>query len=460
MNERYEAVIIGAGLTGLTVGRYLKKSNTSFLILEKKERPGGVIHTTQSNGFLYEEGPNTGVLGHPEVLELFDDLEGMCELETANENVNRRLILKDGKWNALPSGLFSAVSTPLFTLGDKFRILGEPFRKAGTDPHETLSDFVKRRMGKSFLDYAIDPFILGVYAGDPEILVPKYALPKLYNLEQTYGSLIKGTIKKAKQPKTEREKRATRKVFSVKGGLSRLIDALYKSITKEHFEFEVCDLAVRKNPQGGFIVSYSSGNGQKEVHANRVITTTGGYEIGKFIDFIEPDDLLRISSLLYTNVVEVIVGHNKWKGMKLNAFGGLIPHNEKRDVLGFMFLSSLFENRAPEGGALTTLFMGGVRRQDIFEMNESELISIVEREFKELTGVPVFNPDLIKIIKHRYAIPQYSYDSGARFETIEKLENMHKGLILAGNIRNGIGMADRIKQGREIADWVTGDKEI
>src|SRR5665647_1256793 len=181
-----------------------------------------------------EAGPNTGVVSQPEIMELFDDLSGDCAIEIANPDAKKRLIWKDGKWHPLPSGLFQAITTPLFSTYDKFRILGEPFRKKGTNPDETIADLVLRRMGKSYLDYAVDPFISGIYAGDPSKLVTRFALPKLYQLEQNYGSFIGGTIKKSSEPKDERSKRATREVFSAKGGLQNLINALVKSIGKKN----------------------------------------------------------------------------------------------------------------------------------------------------------------------------------------------------------------------------------
>ena len=153
-------------------------------------------------------------------------------LDKADPNA-KRYILKNGQWTPLPSGLISAINTPLFTLKDKFRILGEPFRKPGSDPDESVAQLVRRRLGESFLDYAVNPFISGVYAGDPEKLITRYALPKLYALEQNYGSFIKGSIAKARQKKTELEKKATREVFSAKGGLGNLIKALTLKIGKE-----------------------------------------------------------------------------------------------------------------------------------------------------------------------------------------------------------------------------------
>lgn len=187
--QQTDILIIGAGLTGLTTGFWLTRAGKDIHILEKADRVGGQIHTFREKDFVYESGPNTGVVSYPEVAELFEALSPACALETAREESKRRLIWKGNRFRALPSGLFSAVTTPLFTLGDKFRILGEPFRAKGNNPDESVGELAARRLGKSFLHYAVDPFLSGVYAGDPMKLVTRYALPKLCNLEQQYGSL-------------------------------------------------------------------------------------------------------------------------------------------------------------------------------------------------------------------------------------------------------------------------------
>ena len=228
--QQTDILIIGAGLTGLTTGFWLTRAGKDIHILEKADRVGGQIHTFREKDFVYESGPNTGVVSYPEVAELFEALSPACALETAREESKRRLIWKGNRFRALPSGLFSAVTTPLFTLGDKFRILGEPFRAKGNNPDESVGELAARRLGKSFLHYAVDPFLSGVYAGDPMKLVTRYALPKLYNLEQQYGSFIRGTIAKAKQPKTDRDRLASKKVFSAAGGLDKLTGAMAEAI--------------------------------------------------------------------------------------------------------------------------------------------------------------------------------------------------------------------------------------
>jgi oxygen-dependent protoporphyrinogen oxidase len=204
----------------------LKKAGFEPVILEKEGRTGGVINTLNKGDFVFETGPNTGIIANSDIVQLFEDLGDKIEVEHAGAVLGQRLIFKNNRWIPLPSGLISGISTPLFTFSDKIRLLGEPFRKKGSDPDETLASLVLRRMGRSFLNYAVDPFVSGVYAGDANSLVTRYAFPKLYNLEQDYGSFIKGAVIKGLKSKTEAEKKVTRKVFSRKGGRKSLTDAL------------------------------------------------------------------------------------------------------------------------------------------------------------------------------------------------------------------------------------------
>lgn len=448
-------VIIGAGLTGLTMAFYLKKSGKDVLVIEKSSKTGGVIQTVKDGDYVYEKGPNTGVVGNPEVAELFEDLEGLCTFEAANPSAKRRLIWKNGKWRALPSGFISAVITPLFTIKDKFKVLGEPFRKRGTNPEENLADLVKRRLGESFLNYAIDPFISGIYAGDPNYLIPKYALPKLYALEQDYGSFIRGSMKKAKEKKPDpRLQKATKEVFSAKGGLSNLIKALTEKTGSDTFLLNAKNTTIQPESEGFRIQTEINGE-QKIILAKKVITTAGAYELINILPFLSEKEKQPFEELKYASVVQAIVGYRKWKGIDLNAFGGLVSTIEDRNILGALFLSSFFSGRAPKNGALISVFMGGTKRPDIFEMDDENLETLISRDLREMMGIPVFNPDLFEIYRYKYAIPQYGLSSGKRFETIAQIQLKFPGLILAGNIRDGIGMADRIKQARTIAEELT-----
>ena len=354
--KNIDIAIIGAGLTGLTTAFWLTRAGKQIQIIERQDRAGGQIRTFQENGFVYESGPNTGVISYPEVAELFAALSPDCTLETAREESKKRWIWKGNKFHALPSGLVSAVTTPLFTLYDKFRILGEPFRAKGTNPDESVAELAARRLGKSFVDYAVDPFLSGVYAGNPHTLVTRHALPKLYNLEQDYGSFIKGSIAKAKLPKSERDKLATKKVFSAVGGLERLAEALVKAIGKEQITLSASEVKIQ--PQGNqWLITYRTPEGEQSLIANKVVTTCGAYVLPDLLPFIPKEDIGQISNLHYAPIIQASVGFHNTRGLKFGAFGGLVPSKEKKDVLGILFPSACFVGRSPEEGAMFSFFI-------------------------------------------------------------------------------------------------------
>lgn len=447
-----DLVIIGAGLTGLTTAYYLKKAGYSVAILEKADRAGGVIQSHTDKGFLFESGPNTGVLSNPEVVELFEDLSPDCKLITANPEAKKRLIWKGEKWHALPSGLLSAITTPLFTLKDKFRVLGEPWRKPGTNPMENLSDFVRRRLGQSFLNYAVDPFVSGVYAGNTDYLIPKYALAKLYNLEQKYGSFVKGQMKIGKERKNDpRFENVTREVFSAEGGLQQLTNALTQKVGPENIYLNATKTEIQTSDKS-FIVTTSVNEEEIQFESKKVITTVGAYTLPGLLHFIDKKLLIPFEQLKYAKVIQVILGYNNWSGIDINAFGGLVPSIEKKKILGVLFTSSFFTGRAPEGGALLSVFIGGTRKPEQFEMNDDDLMEMLSKEIPGMMGLDKFSPDMVKIFRYRHAIPQYGADSKERLANIETIQNEYPGLILAGGIRDGIGMADRVKQARTIAE--------
>jgi len=446
-----DVTIIGAGLTGLTLAFYLQKAGKKVTLVEREIRIGGVINTVAEQGFVYETGPNTGVLANPEIVELFGDLNGSCELEKANPLAGNRWIWKNGQWCPLPAGILSAVLTPLFTAKDKFRILGEPFRPRGKDPFETVAGLVIRRLGVSYLDYAVDPFISGIYAGDPSQLVTRFALPKLYNLEQYYGSFILGAFWKQFHSGDPRDKKATREVFSVKGGLQKLIGSLGHTVGENNIRSGMHDVTVRP-VEKGFI---TSGNGRGAVHSEKVITTTGSYSLPDVLPFIPKEKLGPVTRLKYAGVVQAVVGYRTWNGISLDAFGGLIPTIENRNVLGILFPSSIFSGRAPEKGALLSLFLGGIRKPGTIEKPDAEISKMVLEEIKTTLKADGPQPDLLRIFRYSHAIPQYERSSAERLACINELQEQYPGLILAGNIRDGIGIADRVKQAKHISDEVS-----
>lgn len=447
-----DMVVIGAGLTGLTTAFYAKKNGKDVLVVERDSVVGGQMRSFKVGDYIFEGGPSTGVVSHPEVAELFEALGNDVEMDVAQPSSKCRLIWKGNAFHPLPSGLVSAVTTPLFTLADKFRILGEPWRKPGTDPNEKVGELTRRRLGKSFLDYAVDPFLSGVYAGDPMMLPTRLALPKLYNLEQNYGSFIRGTFAKAKLPKSDRDRKATKQIFSAKGGFGNLIAALAKHVGADNIALSARDAAVSPLPEGGFEVTYTDGAGNvHSVTAKKVVTTCGAYALPSVLPFVKKEEMDKIANLVYAPVIQIGVGLRNVENHHYKAFGALIPSKEKKDVLGILFPSACFAGRAPEAGETLAFFIGGVRHPEMLQWTDEQFVALVNDSLHSLLKYPeTVTIDEMRIFRHEHAIPQYQESSDDRYATVEALQQRYPGLYIAGNLRGGIGMADRMKQGATI----------
>ena len=443
-----KVAVIGGGLTGLTTAFYLKKAGIPFHIYEKQNRCGGVIESGKKQGFIYEKGPNTGVVASLELANLLEEISDITSIVYADEKAKKRLILKNGKWHALPSGILSALGTPLFHWKDKIKVAGEYFGKKGNYPSETLENTVKRRLGKSFLDYAIDPFVSGVYAGDPSKLITKYAFPKLYNLEEKYGGFIKGSIKLAKERSAEYKQKVNKKIFSFENGLQELTDALVQKAGKENISLNQENLEVKYLSPNRFQI-----NGQEYSH---VVSTIPSKNLKKVFPFISPELYEKTASLIYAPVIEISLGFKKWEGMNLEAFGGLIPSKEKKNLLGILFMSSQFPRRAPGKGAFFSVFMGGIKKKDFINLDNETIIKLLEKDFMELMNLKKFNPELLEISRHPAAIAQYGTGTPQRLEAIEMIEENHPGFLIKGSIKDGIGIADRVTQSYHTAQEIKG----
>lgn len=446
-----DALILGAGLTGLTVAYLLRKQGLRVVVVERSERAGGQIHTRREKGFIYETGPNTGIISNLSVQRLFDSLSDRQLLALAKPSAKRRLILKNGRFTPLPTGLVSAVSTNLFTWGDKLRILAEPYRAKGGDPDESVASLVERRLGSSYLRYAVDPFVGGIYAGDPYSLVTRHALPKLYALEQQYGSFIAGAV--AKMRERDSSPRPSKAVFSAEGGLSALIGALVDEVGMEYIYLNSTLKDVVYHAPHDFLLNIQGPNGGQALKARNLISTVGSYALAEALPFLPSSELKAIEAMRYAPVVQVALGYLDVSSIDFDAFGGLIPSIEDEEVLGVLNPSACFPGRAPEGGLLLSVFLGGMRCPQLIQRTDSALEELVYTRLKSILGI-YQRPDLIHISRHRYAIPQYEQSTDERLAAIASLQTKYSGLYLAGGIRDGIGMADRIAQAYTIADSV------
>ena len=446
MTEKKTAVV-GAGITGLSAAWQAKQLGIEIDLFDSKKRTGGVINTENEDGWRYELGPNTLLLKDPEIEALIDNLGLISRMETANSESSKRFIVKDDQLRALPQSLKGFFETQLFSNSAKARLLREPFaRKTGADA--SIAEFFENRFGKEILDYAVNPFIAGIHAGKPEDLSVKYAFPALHDLEETSGSVILGGIRN--MFKRKGQKKTKRRLISFETGLHEIPSKMSSELSNIYSEHRL--QRTEKLGDGWYIYT---NHGKYGPYSDVVITIP----LHKWDDKMLPisnSNLEKIRNVTYPPLSMMVLGYKKEHvAHPLDGFGFLVPEVERRNILGALFTSTLFKNRAPEGHHLLTVFAGGARQPDIAQMESEKLLKLVEDDLKDLiglTGSPVFKD-------HIYwpnSIPQYEKGYGEIYSILDELERGNPGLHLAGNFRHGISVPDCIKNGlklgRKLAD--------
>ena len=447
-------VIIGAGISGLTIAYLLNKLGYDITVLEKKKEPGGSIETSFEKGFLFDRGPNSGLETHPLIGQLVEELGLQNELVYANKEGNKRYILRNNELHPLPMSPPAFIKTKLFSTTAKLRLLSEPFMRGSNDGYyQSISEFVQRRLGKEFLDYAINPFVAGVYAGNPEELSVKSAFPKLYELEEKYGGLIIGTLRSMRERKKRAEKsKQSAKMFSFKNGMQIFPRAITEYLNnKVYLESEVN--SIHKNGNG-FTIHYQHEGKAKIIDCNKIISAVPAYVAANLFNNMDAELTRHLNKVYYPPVLVLYLAYKK-ENIKqpLDGFGFLIPSKERKSFLGAIWSSVIFPNRSDDRTATFTLFVGGSRNPEVGSTDKEILIRKVKNEFENIMGItsePTF-------ITYRYwskAIPQYNVGYIEHEKYFDEFEKQNTGIFLAGNYRGGISIGDCIKSAQEIAEKV------
>ncbi len=125
----------------------------------------------------------------------------------------------------------------------------------------------------------------------------------------------------------------------------------------------------------------------------------------------------------------------------LDGFGYLIPKKEGCEILGTLWDSSIFPQRAPEGHVLLRSMMGGSTNPDAINLSDDEVKQRTMAELKKIMDITVA-PDFVRIFRHERAIPQYIVGHADRLASIEENLKQHPGLIFTGNAFFGVGLND------------------
>lgn len=460
--------IIGAGISGLTLALLLQKKGHSVRVFERSKKPGGAIKTTRTaDGWAAEWGPNTIIESSGRIKSLISMLNLEDRRVYPDDLAKKRYIVRNGRMVAVPGSLGELIRTPLLSRSAKLSILREPFRRRGKNSDETLADFVRRRLGEEFLKWPIDALVGGIYAGNPELLSLRHAFPRLALLEEQFGSLIWGQLRGGvKRPADSDEiPRNKAAIFSFDKGLQVLPEAITNQLGDvlltgvHHMEISISDecsnepspkwhLSFKYNPESGTIPSTESFD----------ILVYAGTAFG-LEDMNLPESLTKqirpVSEILHPPVTSLTLGFRRSDiTHPLDGFGVLVPGVEGFPILGTLFTSSLFPDRAPDRNHVTlTTYLGGTRQPGIAEKEKETQEQLVVDTLGKLLGL-YGKPRFRQSIHWPKAIPQYQVGHQQYLDAMNQAETDHPGFYMAGNYRTGISVGDTINAAFDLADRI------
>ena len=438
--DKTGVAIIGGGISGLACGVFLRAAGEPVVVLESSQRAGGVIASHRDGGYLSEIGPNSTLDKRPALRDLIHHVRLDERVMEALPGARNRFVLRRGALCRAPLSPPTLLTTPLFSVRGRLRILAEPFVRRGGQPGETVSSFVIRRFGREMLDYALDPFVSGVYAGDPDCLELESAFPEMANFEREHGSVIRAAIHaaRAKKKKPTAGVRGST-MISFAGGMQELTDAAADCLG-DSLRLGATVRGVAQVGSGGWSVSTDQG----AVSARRVIVSVPADVASRLVSPLAPDLAGQLGRVPYAPVAGVFVGYRADRvAHALDGFGFLVPSKEKRPILGTIFSSSLFPGRAPAGHVALTVFTGGVRRSHLARLGDEQLTATVCRELADLVGARGA-PDEVRITRWERAIPQYVVGHRHLTAALEVFENSHRGIFFCANFVGGPSVVDCI----------------
>lgn len=442
--------ILGAGVTGLAAAHRLVRLGHRVRVFEASTEIGGAVHTERADGWLIERGPNSLLAGDPAIVRLIDELGLTGEQVSASPEAKHRFIVRRGQPVAAPLSPPAFLRSGLFSVGAKLRVLTEflaPKRSRTTDL--SLETLVASHFGSEVVDYGLNPFVAGVYAGNPQRLSARHAFPRLWEMERTHGSFLRAQIAAAKERRARGEPTQPG-IVSFRRGLQALPEALAARLPEGTLLTEARVETLL--PGRTWNVIWRSGRETRNESFDRVIAALPAPALAQLrFGPLAERPLASLDNIEHPPLASLFLGYRREQVTHaLDGFGMLVPAVEHRSILGVIFSSSLFAGRAPDGHVALTVMVGGSRQPELARLPAEELLAAVKPDLEALLavkGAPVFE-------RHAFwprAIPQYNLGYETFLETMAATERLHDGLFIGGQARDGIALPACLLAGEKLA---------
>ncbi len=441
-------LVIGGGLAGLSAAWEAKRAGAQVRVLEATSQPGGVVQSHRDQGYLTEDGPNTLLASNPEFLKLLTKLGLENEIIEAAPAARERFVVRHGKLVPVPMSPGQFLTSPLLSPLAKFRLLGEPLAKARPDAagEESLAAFARRRFGAEAFTYGLEPFVAGIFAGDPDKLSVRHAFPRLHKMEKE-GSILRAGLRAMRKQSSQ----GPRRLISFHDGIGALPRALATQLGSL-VDYQAQLTSLEYSTTRGWVARWQcAGTAQQDTFDSVVLAIPAHGLAGLPLPPALNKQLGALEKIKYPPVTAVILAYPRHAvAHPLDGFGALVPRVENFSILGVLFSSTLFPGRAPAGHVLLTTFVGGARQPELATLPDHVLVAKVAADLERLLGIsaaPVYQ----HLTRWPRAIPQYGLDHGDMLAAISSAEKNWPGLALAGSYRGGVSVPQCLETGRAAA---------
>ena len=452
MREDVPIAIVGGGIAGLAAAFELSSRGVPFVLLEAGPRFGGVIRSERVDGFLLEAGPDTLLAQKPEALRLCREVGLEGRLVPTNPEQRTLYVVHGKRLHPLPDGMVLGVPTrlgplarsALFTWPGKLRMACDliiPARRAGGD--ESIASFFRRRLGREALERLGGPFLAGIHAGDPDRLSIQATFPRLVDMEQRHGGLIRGLL--AARPRTAAPAAPT--FYSLRDGLGELVEALRAHLPSERLRAQAGVRRLARDRQC-FTLHLDSG---EEVRANAVILALPAPRAATLVAVLDDEAGRLLSQIRFVSSAAVYLGYRREHVTHpLDGYGLIVTEREGLRTSACTFFSTKFPGRAPEGHVLLRGFLGGARDGGALAADDRELTGRVHGEMAPLLGLTAA-PMLARVYRWPAATPQMEVGHLRRVADLERRLEAMPGLVLTGAGLRVTGIPDTIADARRAA---------
>lgn len=498
-----KVAVIGGGLAGLSAAHRLaelsreRNQPVEITLLEAGPRLGGLVGTERIGDYLVDLGADSFLTNKPAAVNLCRRLGIESRLVATDARYRGAMVLREGRPVPVPDGfqllsptaVWPVLTTPIFSIWGKLRLLSEwfiprrPMIDSGDSSVRTSSDgnqplsktslvdesvagFVRRRLGREALERLIQPLVGGIYTADPERLSLAATMPRFLEMERDHGSLIRAAFAtktrsagnmfygrtESGEMRSDLSSGARYGLFAgLKGGMEDLVGALREKIQSS------CQ--VRLQTEVTSVMPASSGyritlaDDRQECFSAVIFASTGS-RTAELLKTVDANLSREIGGIEYSSCAIVVSGH-RLADVKdpLRAFGLVIPHTERRRILAVSFSSRKFPDRAPEGHVLLRTFLGGAMQPEIYSLGDQQMLNIVRSELADILGVGG-EPDFMRVCRYSNSMPQYVVGHLERVARIESLAKQHPGIALTGIAFRGVGVPDVIASGERAASDV------